>query len=106
MPVASGLFAGAGIVPESAPTVGELEGVTCAGAVPDDVGDELGVPEGVLVGDGLPGDEEGELVGDGLPVGDVLGEPDAVGEQLGVVDQADPLLPWPDGVVPPALVPG
>ena len=121
-PVASGLSAGAGLSAAAQPPawaqaaagtpaadvgppgVGELVGVFCVGVVDVDGG---GVLVGVVVGEGLP-DDDGVVVGDGLPDGDVVGEPDGVGEQLGVVAPVEPpppLLPWPDGVVPPPVVP-
>jgi hypothetical protein len=78
--------------------------VFCVGVVVVEDGVGGGVPDGVVVGVGLP-DDDGVVVGDGLPDVDVVGEPVGVGEQLGVVAPVEPpLLPWPDGVVPPPLV--
>lgn len=104
LPVAAGLSAATGLLARPAcelpTTVGELDGVTCAGVVPDDEGD-VGVTDEVL-GDGLP-DDEYVLLDDGLPDDGGLAVPDAVGWQLGVGDPIGPPPCWPDCVVTPPL---
>lgn len=76
-------------------TCGGIDGVFAIGVVADDDG-------GVTVNDVLL-DDGGDTVDGVLPDGAVLGEIEAVGEQVGVDGPVYPLLELPLGEMPPVL---